>query len=70
MQFSGLLNLASKLGVSLPLNLECDDIGTIPPFSELAKGIKSAADAIDSTQTAADGVKFNYPTDVIFNTLF
>ena len=69
-QLEKLLGLASKFGVKLPFDVQCGDLGTIPPFNELAKAVKSAMDQIDSTQTQADGIKFNYPAQQAFDLLF
>ena len=44
-QFEQLLGLASKFGVKVPLNVQCDDLGTVPPFSQIAQGIKEAAES-------------------------
>jgi hypothetical protein len=73
-QFEQLLGLATKFGAKIPLNVQCDDLGTVPPFSQIAQAIKEAADAAataaGTTQTEADGVKFNYPAKEVFDLLF
>jgi hypothetical protein len=69
-QFDQLLGLATKFGVKIPFDIQCTDLGTVPPFNELAKAVKSAADAAFPGQTAADGVKFNYPAKEAFELLF
>lgn len=44
-QFEQLLGLAKKFNLKLPLNVGCDDLGTVPPFSQIAKAIFDAAEA-------------------------
>jgi len=73
-QFEQLLGLASKFGAKIPLNVQCDDLGTVPPFSQIAQGIKTAADeaatSAGTTQDVADGINFNFPAQQIFEALF
>lgn len=69
-QFNQLLGMASKFGVKIPVDVQCADLGTVPPFNELAKAVKSAADAAFPGQTAADGIKFNYPAQQAYELLF
>ena len=38
-QFDQLLGMAKKFGLKIPLNVACDDLGTVPPFSQIAKAI-------------------------------
>ena len=44
-QFDQLLEMASKFGLKLPLNIGCDDFGTVPPYNKIAKAIYDAAQA-------------------------
>lgn len=69
-QFQQLLGLATKFGVKIPVDVQCADLGTVPPFNELAKAVKSSADAAFPGQTAADGIKFNYPVQQAYELLF
>lgn len=48
-QFDSLIPLLGKFGFKIPLNIQCDDLGTIPPFSMIAQAVKEAADAADAT---------------------
>jgi hypothetical protein len=69
-QFEQLVALAEKFGAKIPVDIDCADLGTVPPFNQIAAGIKEAADAASSGQTAANGVNFNYPAQQVFETLF
>jgi hypothetical protein len=60
-QFDQLLGMAKKFGLKIPLDVACDDLGTVPPFNQIAKAIYEAAQDADATQTLADGTNFNYP---------
>jgi len=62
--------MAKKFGLKIPLNVACDDLGTVPPFNEIAKAIFNAAEAADASQTVADGKNFNYPAKEAFDLLF
>ena len=69
-QFDQLLGLAKQFNLKLPLNVACDDLGTVPPFNAIAKAIFDAAEAADASQTLADGKNFNYPAKEAFDLLF
>jgi hypothetical protein len=69
-QLDQLLPLLGTFGFKLPLNLQCDDLATIPPFSVIAKTVFDKAEALDSSQTVADGTNFNFAYEEGFNTLF
>jgi hypothetical protein len=60
-QFDQLLGMAKKFGLKIPLDVACDDLGTVPPFNQIAKAIYEAAQDADANQTLADGTNFNYP---------
>lgn len=44
-QFDSLIPLLGKFGFKLPLNIQCDDLGTIPPFKMIAQAVFEAAEA-------------------------
>jgi hypothetical protein len=69
-QFDQLLGMAKKFGLKIPLDVACDDLGTVPPFNQIAKAIYDAAQAADATQTLADGKNFNYPAKEAYELLF
>ena len=62
--------MATKFGLKLPLNIGCDDFGTVPPYNQIAKAIYDAAQAKDSGQRKANGKNFNYPTKEVFELFF
>jgi hypothetical protein len=62
--------MAKKFGLKIPLDVACDDLGTVPPFNQIAKAIYEAAQDADATQSLADGTNFNYPAKEVFELLF
>ena len=54
----------SKFGVKLPFDINCADIGTVPPFQTIAQAYQSAG------VSGADGVKFNFYDAQVFDALF
>ena len=69
-QFDQLLGMAKKFNLKIPLDVACDDLGTVPPFNQIAKAIFEAAEAEDDAQNLADGTNFNYPAKEAFELLF
>jgi hypothetical protein len=41
-QLKDLLDSVGKSGFKLPMDLRCQDLGTVPPFSNVAKAVKNA----------------------------
>jgi hypothetical protein len=68
-QFVDLIEMAKKFGLKIPLDITCDDLGTVPPFSQIAKALYDEAEAEDAEQGLADGVIFNYPSKEVFELL-
>ena len=68
-QFVDLIEMAKKYGLKIPLDITCDDLGTIPPFSQIAKALYDEVEAEDADQNLADGVIFNYPSKEVFELL-
>jgi len=62
-QFDQLLGMAEKFGFKLPLDVACGDLGTVPPFSQIAKAIFDDPTANDDDPAyPADGTNFRFLT--------
>ncbi len=63
-QLNQLLPMLGKVGVKVPGNINCDDLGTVEPFKTVAKMYK------DANPLIADGIKFNFYDAKMFDYLF
>ena len=68
-EFKDFIYAIQSFGFKLPLNIYCDDLGSILPFSTVAKAQQTAANTAKASQKAADGIKFFYTAD-LFKTIF
>lgn len=48
------------LGFKAPFDYQCDDLGKITPYKEIAKTLFDAAEKVSSSQTDFDEVNFYY----------